>query len=294
MSAPQKSTFHCSVCGKNSGDLTYGPKGILGGRDGWQISCWSCRAAGLDKGPYLRALAAEVGASGGSVLLDDPLRYLNARAGRAKAKEGAPLPSPAALARWHARLEKDAGGARRYLAARGIKLRTIRKYGLGYDGKAITIPVYRDGELANLRRRWWPGVGPGAAKYTGLAGRGSQLYPDVPEWADGDLILCEGELDALIARQHGFSAVTTTCGATLPVPLAEELALTAKTVVVIYDGGADPRRTLQRLKAAGVEARAVDLGMPRNGDCSDWFVSGRSADALALLIASERRRGRNR
>jgi hypothetical protein len=152
----------------------------------WLIGSFSTKCPGGAE--CLQGIASEVGARPYQVK-DDPLRWLDPflieaaaeSTSRAPAKP-APLPSPATLAGLAARLVAD-GEALPFLRARGVAPRVARRFGLGYDGRAIILPVFEDGVLVNVRRRFLrPGDGP---KVVGLRARPCALYPDLPRAALG-------------------------------------------------------------------------------------------------------------
>jgi hypothetical protein len=144
-------------------------------------------------------------------LIEDPRPALLAAGSRQLAAdlEPEPLPSPGNLAGWQARLLSD-DRAWGWLHERALEGETIEQYELGFDGRAFTIPIRDErGELVNLRRRYLSPAA-GAPKMTGLRGRGSHLYPlsalAAPQ--TDTLVLCEGELDALLLNQLEIPAVT--------------------------------------------------------------------------------------
>ncbi|WP_217915412.1 hypothetical protein [Miltoncostaea marina] len=249
---------------------------------GWWVRCWACPG----RGEYLALLAEalDLPPGSGGLLLDDPLTYLgDPQAARATDREPAPLPSERQIARWQRALERSRA-ARLYVThARGLDWTTIDRHQLGYDGSAVTLPVRdADGRLVNLRRRFLdPGAGP---KMVGLGGRGSQLYPTPPQRRR--VVLCAGEFDALIARQHGIHAVTTTCGASLPGALVAALRPAGRGIAVVYDAGEQDQAaaTARKLRAAGAQVRVVRLPLPHGGDLTDWFRAGRTAAELRRLL----------
>jgi hypothetical protein len=208
--------------------------------------------------------------------------------------------SDAAVAGWCSALFSN-GDALSYLLGRGLSEATISTYKLGWNQneKLLTLPVYAaEGELVNVRRRSLAS----GAKFRGLFGHGSQLYPDVP-WR-GPILLLAGEFDALIGRQHGLPAVTSTCGSALPDSLAPELA--GRRVAVAYDVGEESaaKRTVAKLRSVGSLAWVVRLQLlrwrtpgtarrkylPIGGDLNDYFLAGGDADALLDLIRREGQR----
>lgn len=279
-------TFGCPLCCKWKGDYAARP-------GGWWVSCWVCIPAYYTPGDYLRALAAEVGAPGGGALLENPQRYLahlttGPPAGGGRREE---RPSRAAVAGWHSRLRSDRAAMRYLREGRGLTGATIARHRLGYDGEAIVLPVLRRRRAVNVRRRF---LAPDATpKMRGLAGQRARLYPFAPP--DDAWLLCEGEFDALVARQHGLPAVTSTAGTHWAS--AWDRYLPGRRVAVVYDAGAGSlgaaAERATKLREAGAEdAWAVALGSAglRDGeDLTDWFVGhNRTAAELKALIRREK------
>ena len=107
------------------------------------------------------------------------------------------------------------------------------------------------------------------------------------------LLVCEGEFDALLLRQHGFPAVTSTAGTSWSPEWNRHVR--GRQVAVVYDAGAfsleiAERRAREFVAAGACEAWAVELGLEKGEDATDWFVNyGRSADDLRRLIRAARR-----
>jgi hypothetical protein len=203
-----------------------------------------------------------------------------------------PPPSIGLVGGWHSRLQTaEHQDVLRWLTdERGLTLETIKRYRLGYDGEAVVFPVYdAAGSLVYVKRRYWP-----SPWFTNRKGKkvwkrtpdgvSAQLYPNMPRGAW--LLLCEGELDALLARQHRLPAVTTTCGVQLPDELVPRFA--GRDVAVAYDHGGQQAgaRTAEKLRLGEARAWAVDLGLPNDGDdLTDWFLTyGRTRARLIRLI----------
>jgi hypothetical protein len=271
------------------------------------VNCYRC-----PRDTYLRELAAAVGCElGGAALKDDPLAYLGDLVRqRPSAPEPAPLPSPGELAGWQARLLSSGAALEYLLNERGLTEEVIARYELGYDGRAFTLPVYsiRGHRLVNLRRRAWPELFPGGAKYQGLRGRnkrngGVSLYPALPR--RGALLLCGGELDALVAHVHGLPGIACTAGVATAWKGAWDRLVRGRAVVVVYDVGEEQQAAsrVSALGAAGALAWAVDLGaagLQDKEDLTDFFVKhGHTADELRALVRAahpsrRHRKGRRR
>lgn len=175
------------------------------------------------------------------------------------------------------------------IKARGWKAKgliTIHSAGIGWDAKArrYVLPVadLATGEVVDLRL-YAPDVAPGANKMMHRKGGTARLYAPGGFDAGESVVLCEGEWDALVARERGFNAVGTTGGAGT-VPRLEFLEpLRGCTVILAFDCddagriGADKwaRRLTEDL---GCAVAIADLGLGDKEDVSDWFVKyGKSA-----------------
>lgn len=119
-------------------------------------------------------------------------------------------PSLGTVAGWHAQLLRDQEGLA-YLLGRGLTREWVERAQLGHTGLAYSIPLFdRQGALVGVKYRrdarfsWGP-------KYWVEAGQGLTLY--CPGDLASEVLLCEGELDALRARVAGFCAVSFTGGA---------------------------------------------------------------------------------
>lgn len=214
----------------------------------------------------------------------------------ASCKPAKPLPSDAAVAKWHRRLtdDREMKQHRAFLKKkRGLSKTTIREAGIGRYYRRFTIPV-RDasGHLVNVRM-----YGPssqGRDKMIGIPGHNSAVIFPMTLLADsGDkpILWCEGELDALLAQQRSegqYVAATGTGGATNP---PKDLSvLKGRTVYLVLDcddsGRKGSRAHALAMLAAGAKAvHRVDLGLEEDGaDITDWFIKhGKSAAALWAL-----------
>lgn len=174
--------------------------------------------------------------------------------------------------------------AREFLTeTRGLRRKTLRAHLVGlrhrYGQWWICFPVVSEGRVRRVKRvafdparcAW---AGPDGEKKVRTDGGGSGLcWTADLESTSGPLLLCEGEIDAMHARQHGFAAVTGTAGAnTFKEQWAREIARrNASEVVVAYDGDEAGREGAQKaaglLAAEGVDVRIADL--PDGRDVND-------------------------
>jgi hypothetical protein len=291
--------FECALCGNAKG------RANISTRTGeWVISCWSC-----SESSYLFDLADALSIPGGGYILkEDPRRWLALYITRSTSRRSEPesLPSDDEIEAWKRMLnegDKVLGYLRR---DRGLTPTIIKAARLGFDGRAITIPIYdvQTRELCNLRRRFWPRLPASGVKYQGLAGRtidngGVTLYPALPS---GSLILCAGEFDALALWSQGLPGLTVTSGAATLWKEQWNWIAKGRRVAVMFD--ADPREEDQaisraaELRRAGADAWPVLLtraGLSPGEDITDFFVKhGSTSRDLLRLINSERQRFRRR
>lgn len=200
--------------------------------------------------------------------------------------------------RWHNKLLEDPDRVRFLLEERGVVQDTLVEIWLGWDGQRYTIPVLdEDNKLVNVRR-----YKPGATntKVLSVASHGSpiRLYMPFALKDDEDVVLAEGELDAIKTGQELAAAglpigVVSGTGGAGSIPPTERLEpLRERRVFIAYDCDDTGRRGAHKLAAAltGI-ARAVhvvDLGLGDEGeDLTDWFVRfGKTANELVELLES--------
>lgn len=194
---------------------------------------------------------------------------------------------------WHASALRADWLMQWFAEKRGYTEATIKAFKLGWDGQRVTIPVRdEDGRLVNVRRYRDPrDKNQGAAgKMIGLAAgmNEARLWP-LDALQQADVILVEGEWDAMLMRQHGFTnTLTVTSGAGIFNPEWVPL-FDGKNVTIIYDNDDAGRRGEQsvaaKLSRAALVAIAHIPNLPAKGDVTDFFVEqGRSADELREII----------
>lgn len=129
---------------------------------------------------------------------------------------GKPRVTEAQVDDWHEQLVSSPRIVKELKRLRGLSDETIVRFRIGWDQrkKCFTIPIRDiDGNLANLR--WYnPNPVAGRRKIWGETGRNSpRLYPiDVLD-SNSEVVIAEGEWDALLTNQMGFPAVTRTAAA---------------------------------------------------------------------------------
>jgi len=103
---------------------------------------------------------------------------------------------------------------RRYLNSRGIPDTFIERYTLGWNGKAITIPIEdRDGIVVFLKLVKSPFDGSRAPKFQTPEGASVELFPwKTIQRQPGRIVIAANELDCLVLEARGILAVCSTAG----------------------------------------------------------------------------------
>lgn len=209
-------------------------------------------------------------------------------------EEGVKELSEALARNYHDNLMRQPELLKKFCEYRGLDKDTVVEYGIGYESKSkrYTIPVRdAEGRLVNFRKyRFDKGTKQKMSNHEGY-GSPARLYPlAVLEDAE-NVIICEGELDALIAIQHGFTAVSGTHGSDTWLPEWSR-HFEGKHVTIIYDndqagrlGANRVKQSVQRFAATVKVIEALSPG--EHEDVTDWFTKhGGSFRKLKKLIAS--------
>ncbi len=180
---------------------------------------------------------------------------------------------------------------RAYLNHRGIADDTIVRFGLGWNGERIAIPVHdRDGTLVLYKLGRAPDERSDSPKMLYFpTGSKAELYGwDTLAKKPTSVVVCEGEYDRLVLEAQGFPAVTGTGGAlTFKAEWAEAIA-TVADVYLCFDNDAPGRLGAERVARLIPHARTVVLPpkVGDAGDVTDYFIRlGQSADDFRQLLA---------
>lgn len=217
-----------------------------------------------------------------------------------------PLVSEKKIEKWHAML-LDTPSVMKYITEkRGISIKTIKRFQLGFDGDRITTPIRdRFGLVVDVRRYDFTGKAPVKILSYKKGYGTSRLFPiDNLISTKGRLILCEGEWDTLVAIDRGYRALTVTSGAggwpKLNGPNDVTAMFKGRTVRIIYDvndvnsigqltdaGQIGAKKVADILAPLARSVKIVKLPLKKSGaDISDWFIHyGRTKAALDELIS---------
>lgn len=179
---------------------------------------------------------------------------------------------------------------------RGLSDETIHTYQLGYRNGRITIPVRDDeGVVRNIRQYSPTDKATGKVISWGQGFGSVRLFPSPASWDERPLLICEGEMDTLLARQLGFNAVTSTGGAgTWKTEWAG--LFRGLTVAICYDvddaGEKGAAIVARSLDGIAEEIRIVHLPLtePKGADITNYIVdNGHSAADLQELLSRSQR-----
>lgn len=219
----------------------------------------------------------------------------------------APPPiSPRKVDFFHTALRENLSAQKYLIAQRGLKRKTLKQYGIGWDGQRYTIPIRDEkGDIVNIRRysqtksttgkmlNYVENVDGKIRRY----GSPARLYGlDELCKANGQskqVIVCEGEWDRLLLCQNGHLAVTGTHGAkTWRKEWSEHFA--GKDVVLIFDTDRQGRSAAKDVSEALLPfAKSVkNIILPfeekdANKDITDWYVKERRTDDELKKIISK-------
>ena len=193
---------------------------------------------------------------------------------------------------WHKMLLNDEEALETLRMTRGLNVDTIKKYKIGFDMiDRYLIPVFNyEGECINVRR-YNPLATAEAKMLSYDKGYGANyLYPASEIIENDTIMLCEGEMDALIANQIGIPAVSMTGGANSTIDAFKE-CFQDKTVYVCYDvddaGKKGAIKVVNTLRPYVKSIKVIDLPITTipNGDLTDYIVKlGHTKEDVMKLI----------
>jgi len=179
---------------------------------------------------------------------------------------------------------------------RGISEAAVLRHRLGWAGDRLWIPIeneqglvvdVRKHDLLGRRKAGAPKIFSYGKKGDGFGG--ARIYP-LSSLKRSVVVLCEGELDAILAIDRGINAVTITSGAhTMPAELAKKFKGLKVLVVPDNDkaGLAGARKRAKALTKAGARVILLDPPpWPKGKDLGDWLHGGGGNAELLRQAAS--------
>jgi len=200
---------------------------------------------------------------------------------------------------WHSHLLADKENLGKLRKTKGLNLEIIKHFRIGWDSHllhpAYTIPVYDSKGVLRDVRRYQIDVTRNTKIWSISGHGGKKLYPIIGvEWHE-EVIICEGEWDALLTIQHGFDAVTRTSTADAWLSDWNEL-FRDKIVYLIHDMDVKGQEANRKIgyQLRGVAAGVFAVSLPyeiteKHGkDLSDFWMDGYTPEDLQALMEEAR------
>lgn len=207
-------------------------------------------------------------------------------------------PNPALAIDCQLRLDEN-NDLKEYLhKERGLNDETIQHFQIGVSAahSKVTIPIYENGELVNIKSRRNPKDTEGP-RYINEAGCKAALFNGDSIEEGEEVYLVEGEFDAMVLWQNGYKrVVSTTLGAgSFPDDWVQKLRK-ASVVYICYDTDEPGKEGAQAAaQAIGTDrCRIVSLPAPadttkKKNDITDFFNEGHTALEFADIAKSAKK-----
>ena len=160
--------------------------------------------------------------------------------------------SMSAAQEWH---DTMPAARRWYWTQRGLTDDTIDRFLLGWDGKRYTIPAIYRGIPFGVKRRQSDVDDGIPAKYISLTGSRAGIFNADALWTAHEVVICEGEIDAMLLCQVGYNAVSSTGGAGTWKPEWAKLFAAVRSIIILYDNDAAGRDGALKVRATLARAR---------------------------------------
>lgn len=158
--------------------------------------------------------------------------------------------------RWHENMPQT---RREWWHGRGLDDVTINRFFVGWDGKRYTIPaIYRLVPFGVKRRQSEIDDGI-TAKYVSITGSRVGLFNADTLWNADSVVICEGEIDAMLLERWGFRAITTTGGAGTFKPEWVRFFAHVKRIALLYDNDKAGREGAAKVHAMMRRAEIITL-----------------------------------
>lgn len=169
---------------------------------------------------------------------------------------------------------------------RGLTEETIKHFKLGYDAKrdAISIPVYKRGELINVKYRF---LKPNKQKYSSEYGAETWIYND--DGIDlglkkGGVLVVEGEFDLMSAWQVGFKNVVSPAFGKDSFGIWIEQLDNIPKIYIAYDNDSGGKSSAVKMaERLGIE-KSYEVCYPEEiKDANEFFKSYTKEDYVELI-----------
>ncbi len=160
-----------------------------------------------------------------------------------------------------------------YLNERGLPDEVLERNKITWDGERIVIPVFNASGMWLFNKYRRDPASDSGPKYTYDKGSTSSLYGAEKIAGTTQVIICEGELDALVLEAQGFTGVCSTGGASTFKEEWFEL-MVGKEIFMCFDNDDAGRKGMERIARMRPEIRSIPLpnDIGESGDITDFFV----------------------
>jgi twinkle protein len=189
--------------------------------------------------------------------------------------------------KYHKDLQENPSALAYLTDERGFTLETIKKFKLGFNNGAITIPHFKGGDCLNIKSRM---INPnGTQKYFREEGCASILFNLDSIKDKGWIVLTEGELDAIAFDQIGIpNAVAVTGGAdTFLDEWIDPLEGLAE-IFISFDMDEAGRKGAERPADKLGRHRCLNVLLPLN-DANDCLKAGFSHEEMKDILTQAKR-----
>ncbi len=257
----------------------------LCGKDNWHFymniieGLWDCKVCG-EKGT-LYQLKQRLGFTGSGGI-----------ASMGEAVGATPQKIPMDLVRrGHEILLKDPKIMAYLTDQRGWSETIIRRLQLGlvdHEGvKWLSIPHFRQGKVVNIK---WRSMPPAEKEFRREPGCPSILFNEDCLEGCTEVILCEGESDAITLLDRGFeNVVATTTGASSLPPVGYDKLTRLERISLAYDADPSGQKGAREIaKRLGIEKCHLVRFPEGVNDVNDYFLGGGTAEGFQKLLAEAR------
>jgi hypothetical protein len=197
---------------------------------------------------------------------------------------------------WHMQLINNPEVLEPLCRRRSLRKATIRQWQIGWNpqAKAYTIPIRDENGIIQNVRNYVLDPKNGRRKIWSINGHGKPILFPLEVLLDentDEVIVCEGEWDAILTNQNGFAAVTRT-GSAKTWDMIWNRYFRNKTVFLMHDmdrdGQAANAKLLERLAGVAGAVHAIPLPYETTDDhgkdLTDYWQDGHNLGDLGELL----------
>lgn len=187
------------------------------------------------------------------------------------------------LEKYHKALLENPAALAYLTQERGFTLDTIKKFKLGFNNGAITIPHLKDGDCLNVKSRM---INPnGGQKYFREEGCASILFNQDSAEGKGWLVLTEGEFDSIAYHQMGvLNTVAVTNGADCFLDEWIDPVEHLQQIFISYDMDEAGRKGAEKVADKLGRYRCLNVLLPLK-DANDCLRAGYTKGEIDHIIA---------